>query len=275
MFKQHRKLVVMLLAVAAVLACLTYILARQQRITGKPDAPVAARTDAEDIESRLSRKADFIPAGKSASDQLIAVAQHYRIPMGVEWVDQGSLQELDVAPPPPPRESDPTVRDVLEAIVLRLPGYQMTTRNGVVHITHPAFADDAGNFLNVHIEEFQIENENLLAAKEQLRLSIDMTLHPDDYEGGYAGGYGHNPDDVLAKRNITFQGTDLTVREILDSLVKANGNALWVAQLDSDDFKTAAKASTTKPTKNSKQEEAMSKYRWNFVPLVEKPETRP
>lgn len=265
----------MLLAVAAVLACLTYILARQQGTTGKSDAPVAARTDAADIESRLSQKADFIPGGKSASDQLIAVAQHYRIPMGIEWVDQGSSQELEVAPPPPPRESGPTVRDVLEAIVLRLPGYQMTTRNGVVHITHPAFAGDADNFLNVQIEEFQIENESLLAAREQLRLSIDTTLHPDEYLGGYAGGYGYNPDDVFAKRNTTFTGTDLTVREILDGLVKANGNALWVAQLDSDDFKTAAKASSAKSTKNSKPEETISKYRWNFVPLVEKPETRP
>lgn len=179
---------------------------------------------------------------------------------------------LDVAPPP--RESNPTVRDVLQAIVLRLPGYQMTTRNGVVHITQPAFSGAAGNFLNVQIEEFQVEDENLLAAKEQLRLSIDMTLHPDDYEGGYAGGYGYNPDNVFAKRNISFTGKDLTVREILDGLVKANGNALWVAQLDLDDFQTAAKPSTTKPTKNSKPEEANSKYRWDFVPLVEKPATK-
>ncbi|HYP00826.1 MAG TPA: hypothetical protein VER76_11600 [Pyrinomonadaceae bacterium] len=272
MFKQHKKLVGMLLAGAVVLASLTYIFARQQGTMGKSDVPVAAWTDAEDIESRLSQKADFIPGGKSASDQLIAVAQHYRIPMGIEWVDQGRSQELDVAPPP--RESNPTVRDVLQAIVLRLPGYQMTTRNGVVHITQPAFAGAAGNFLNVQIEEFQVENENLLAAKEQLRLSIDMTLHPDDYEGGYAGGYGYNPDNVFAKRNISFTGKDLTVREILDGLVKANGNALWVAQLDLDDFQTAAKPSTTKPTKNSKPEEANSKYRWDFVPLVEKPATK-
>ncbi|HEX8633126.1 MAG TPA: hypothetical protein VF703_03130 [Pyrinomonadaceae bacterium] len=271
MFKQQKKFVVALLAFAAVLACLTYILARQQGTKGKPDMLLAARADSEDIESRLSQKADFIPGGKSAADQIIAVAQHYRIPMGIEWVNRSSSPEPDVAPPS--RESNLTVRDVLEAIVLRLPGYQMTTRNGVVHLADPAFTDDAANFLNVQIEEFQVENENLLTAKEQLRLSIDMTLNPDDYEGGYAGGYGYNPDDVFAKRNITFYSKDLTVREILDGLVKANGNALWVAQLD--DFKTAAKPLTAKPTKNSKQEEAISKYRWDFVPLVEKPETRP
>jgi hypothetical protein len=194
--------------------------------------------------------------------------------MGIEWVNQSSSPEPDAASPPPPNSSR-TVRDLLETIVLRLPGYQMTTRNGVVHIANPAFTDDADNFLNVQIEEFQVENENLLTAKEQLRLRIDMTLHADEYAGGYAGGYGYNPDDVFAKRKITFTGQDLTVREILDGLVKAEGNALWVAQLDLDNFKTAAKPSTTKPTKNSKQEEAIPKYRWNFLPLVEKPETRP
>jgi hypothetical protein len=64
----------MLLAVAAVLACLTYIIARQPGDTGKPDVPVAGRTDSEDIESRLSQKADFIPGGQSGSEQLVAVA---------------------------------------------------------------------------------------------------------------------------------------------------------------------------------------------------------
>jgi hypothetical protein len=272
MFKQHMKSVVILLAVAAVLICLPYILARQHPSLEKSGAPARSRIVLqEDVESKLSQKADFIPERKSFLDQLVGVAQHYRIPMGIEWIKPGSSQELDVPLPKP--ESSPTVRDLLQAIVSRLPSYQMTVQNGIVYVAQPVFAVDAKNFLNVRIEEFRVENENLLDAEEHLHLSIDMTLHPDKYEEGYMGGYGYNPDDVFAKRKITFTGEDLTVREILDGLVKASGNALWIAHFDPDDFKPA-KSSTTKSARTSDQEEDKSKYHWEFVPLVEKPGTR-
>lgn len=272
MSKQNKKLAVRLLAFAAVLVCLPYIFATQYRTFEKPHASVAFRTVPQDIESKLSRKADFTPSGKSTEDQLIAVAQHYQIPMGIEWVKQSGSQELVVALPAP--ESSPTVRDLLQAIVLRLPGYQMTVQNGIVHIAQPVSAVGADNFLNVRIEEFQVENANLFDAKEELLLSIDMTLHPDEYEDGYVGGYGGAPDDAFANHNFNFKSEDHTVREILDSLVKASGNSLWIAQPDSDDFKTAAKSSSVKSAGNNKQERTKSKYQWKFVPLVKKPENR-
>lgn len=273
MFQRHKKLALGFLAFAAVLACLSYILASQRRTLDSQPAPVESQAVSQDIESKLSRKADFIPSGKSALDQLIAVAQHYRIPMGIEWVEQSNSAEIDAALPT--RESSPTVRDLLQAIVSRLPGYELTVQNEIVHVAPPVFAVDADNFLNVQIEEFRIKKESLFDAKEQLRLLIDMTLHPEKYEGGYVGGYGGAPDDAFAKNDITFVGEDLTVREILDGLVKASGNALWVAELNPDDFKAAAKPSGAKVTKNSNQEGAQSKYQWRFVPLVEKPNTRP
>lgn len=139
----------------------------------------------------------------------------------------------------------------------------------------PVSAVGADNFLNVRIEEFQVENANLFDAKEELLLSIDMTLHPDEYEDGYVGGYGGAPDDAFANRNFNFKSEDHTVREILDSLVKASGNALWIAQPDSDDFKTTVKSSQAKSDRNNRQEGTKPKYQWKFVPLVEKPENRP
>jgi hypothetical protein len=269
MFKQSKRLSVALLGFTAVLGCLSFIFASQRQKINDLRAPAEFQTISQDIESKLSRKADFIPSGKSALDQLIAVAQHYRIPMGIEWVEQSSSLEIDVALPA--REGGLTVRELLQAIVSRLPDYQMTVQNGIVHVAPPVFAVDADNFLNVQIDEFHIKKENLFDAKEQLRLLIDMTLHPEDYEEGYVGGHGGAPDDAFAKNDITFTGEDLTVREILDGLIKASGNALWVAQLDPDDFKTAAKSTAVKPARNSNQDEARPKYRWRFVPLVEKP----
>jgi hypothetical protein len=143
----------------------------------------------------------------------------------------------------------------------------MTVQNGVVHVAPPVFAVDTDNFLNLLIEEFQVENENLFGAEHQLRLSIDMTRHPDEYEGGYAGGYGHDPDHVFAKRNVTFRGDDLSVREILDGLVKANGNALWIAEFDPVDFKAAAKTKAKTATDK--------RPIFKFVPLHEQTASRP
>lgn len=273
MFKQHKKLAVILLALAAALASLPYIFARQHRTPETPHLPAPARTDSQDLESKLARKADFIPGGKPAVDQLIAVAQHYRIPMGIEWVKKSGSPEPDVALRA--HESGPTVRDLLQAIVSRLPGCQMTVDHGVAHVADPTLVANTNNFLNLRIDEFRVENENLFDAEEKLRLTIDMTLHPDEYENGYAGGYGYAPDDVLAKRNITFTGEDMLVREILDGLAKASGNALWIAQLDADDLKIAANSSTARHARNNNQEGTKSKYNWKFVPLVEKPSNRP
>lgn len=275
MFKHHKKLAVTLLSFAAVLACLTYILASQQQAIEKPRVEATPQTVSQDIESKLSRKADFVPSGKSALDQLTEVAQHYQIPIGIEWIKQSDSRERDAQFPS--LESGATVRDLLQAIVLRLPGYEMTVQNEVVHVAQPAFAADADNFLNVLIEEFQVRNETLLDAKEHLRLSIDMTLHPEEYEEGHVGGYGNDPDDVFAKHKINFTGEDLKVREILDGLVKASGNALWIAKFDADDFKPAAKSSkssTAKAARNGNQAETKPKYQWQFVPLVEKPKNR-
>jgi hypothetical protein len=272
MSKQNKKLAIRLLALGAVLACLPYIFAMQRRTSEKAHAPVASQPVAQDMESKLSRKADFIPGGKSTKDQLIAVAQYYQIPMGIEWTKQSGSQELDMALPAP--ESSPTVRDLLQAIVLKLPGYQMTVQNGIVHVAEPVSAADAHNFLNVQIEEFRVEKVNLFDAEQELLISIDMTLHPDEYEDGYVGGYGGAPDDAFAKNNINFKSEDLTVREILDGLVKVSGNALWIAQPDSDDFKTTAKSSSAKSARNNKQEGTKPKYQWKFVPLIEKPGNR-
>jgi len=41
---------------------------------------------AQELDSKLAQKADFSPTASSAKEQLIQIAQHYKIPMGIEWV---------------------------------------------------------------------------------------------------------------------------------------------------------------------------------------------
>jgi len=177
-----------------------------------------------DLEAKLGCHADFVPSDKSALDRLIAIAQHYQIPMGIESIE--GIKELKAFPL---QAAPATVRDLLTQTVWRLPDYQMTVQNGVVNIARPLIAARTDNVLNLVIEEFIVDNDDLFAANYRLGIAIEMTLHPEIE--GYAGGYGHAPDHVFTKRPFTFNSNDLTVRQILDELAKANGNALWIATL--------------------------------------------
>ena len=211
----------------------------------------ATRGTAPDLKAKLAGKADFVPSDKFTLDRLVAIAKHYEIPMGIEWIGGTGAEDLELpAAAVPP---SPTVRDLLTAIVSRLPDYQLTVENEVVHIAPPVFAVRDDNFLNLLIEEFRLKNENLFGAQHYLKIAIEMTLHPKD-DGGYGGGYGYGPDHVFAKRQFSYKSDDLTVRQILDGLIKANGNALWIAEFERKDFAPPARP----------------KPQWRFVPLSEK-----
>jgi hypothetical protein len=246
-----------LFVIAAALLCLPLIFAAPQKRVGK-----SGKQGGSDLEAKLARKADFVPSDKSTLDRLVAIAKHYEIPMGIEWIGGTGSEDLEVPASAVP--ATPTVRDLLTAIVSRLPDYQFTVQNGVVHIAPPVFAVRSDNYLNLMIEDFAVDNDTLFGAAHDLRLAIDMTLHPKEYEGGYAGGYGNNPDHVFAKKRFSYKSDDLTVRQILDGLAKANGNALWIAEFDREDFAPQVNLNTAGPVKDKSED---SKPRWRFVPL--------
>jgi len=90
-----------------------------------------------------------------------------------------------------------------------------------------------------------------------------MELHPEKYTGGWNGGYGYPGDDVLSIQNITFSGRNIAVREVLDRIVKANGNSLWVVRLN------AASLNQRVPfSKTYKDDEAIVRI-WQILPLKE------
>jgi hypothetical protein len=63
-----------------------------------------------------------------------------------------------------------------------------------------------------------------------------MEFHPEKYTGGYNGGYGYPGDDTLSIPNISFSRRNIAVRDVLNRIVKANGNSLWVVRLTAADI---------------------------------------
>jgi hypothetical protein len=184
--------------------------------------------EAQSLESRLSQKADFSPASTSTKEQLIEVAQHYRIPMGIQWVSVPNNAAL-----PAPAEEQPTVKDLIDSILRRTPSYKFEIVGQVVNVFHVSFADDPRNFLNIRIANYEANRENVFGAEALLRFNIHRTLHPELYARGWNGGYGYGArrEDGFDVKNISFSGKNVTVREILNEIAEQNGNALWIVDL--------------------------------------------
>jgi len=183
----------------------------------------------QSLSSKLSQKADFVPTTSSPKDELIEVAQHYELPMGIEWI-----YAPDQARPALLIKAQPTVRGMIDMILRQTPGYIFEIKNGVINISNYSVAENPRNFLNLRIGEYNASKVNVFGAESLLRMAIARTVHPERYLGGTNGGYGYGVprDDGLDVKNISFSGTNLTVRDVLNALVRENGNSLWVVELD-------------------------------------------
>lgn len=183
---------------------------------------------AQSLEAKLAARADFTPDATSSKEQLVEVARHYGIPMGIEWIDMPSpgtsYSSVD---------KQPTVRDMIRLIVRRMPGYRLKIRDGIVNISYTSYAVDARNFLNIRIVEYHVNRENVFGAQALLRLNIHRALHPELYAGGSNGGYGYGVprDDTFNLKNISFSARNVTVRDILNRIVTVKGNAAWLIEL--------------------------------------------
>ena len=180
------------------------------------------------LEAKLARIPDFTPVRGTVREQLVQVARHYKVPMGIEWALQSEEKEVK-----PVVGHALTVMALLNSILQAAPEYSLNVRNGVVHVSYTRYTVDSRNFLNLRIAEFTLTNANVFDASAELRLKIRATLHPELFAGGSNGGYGYGiPDENgFDIENISFSGKDLTVRNILNRIVTSNGNTLWLVNI--------------------------------------------
>jgi hypothetical protein len=223
---------------------------------------LAVTLKAQDLPRQLSQPGSYQPKAMTTLQQLIEVAQHYRLPMGIEWV-QETKTETETAPLPEINQRR-TVNDLINAILENSHGYVAQQRDGVLHIAKTDFLDSRENFLNLRLGTFELQNSDVFGAQFLLRTSIRLRLDPE--RSGYNGGYGHGTprDDGFDKQNITFAGNNLSVREILNKIVVANDNALWVVQ-----FSPSQKMSDQpfRAVISLNDGQTMPDFHWQFIPL--------
>jgi len=187
------------------------------------------KVQAQSLEEKLETITDYVPKAITPVDQLVEVAQKFKIRMAIEWLERGHSSTPDKTPLSGKR----SVRELIEEIA---PEHRIEVAGGLVRIYSPAEAIHPSNFLNIRLKDYYVKQGDIFAAEDQLRWAIRFTLEPEKYANGFAGGYGHGANHVFEIPKFTLSGSDLTIREVLNRIALAQENALWVATIRSADL---------------------------------------
>lgn len=218
-----------------------------------------ART--ESLEEKLATATEYVPKAIAPVDQLVEVAQKFKIPMAIEWVERAGATTHDKTTASEKR----SVRELIEEIARMSPGHRIEVDDGLVRIYSPAEAVHPFNFLNIRLNSYSVKDGDLFAAEDQLRWAIRFTLEPEKYRHGFGGGYGHGANDVFEIPKFTLSGADLTIREVLNRIVLAQGNSLWVATINGADLEAGEPRWKGKSVDSG---DVPITSAWRFIPLA-------
>ncbi len=215
-------------------------------------------------ESLLLKEVKIFESKKTLMvEQIIELAARYQIPMGIEAIyDPGEKQSSPI------RMENTTVQEVLREILRENLSYSLQVTDGVIHVFPRSIVSDPRNFLNLRIPQFNLKEKSLLDALVELKLAMNMLLHPEKHVHGYGGGGGAglDPASGFDIRNITLEGKYLIVREILNQLILLNGNALWVVNFLPDQMMEAENFFAQTSYRFPGRKDIRGFY-WEFVPL--------
>jgi len=186
---------------------------------------------AHTLQEKLHQLTEYQPPATSPEEQLVNVARHFQIPIGIEWVERDTKAD----PPAPLNFTKGSVLELLTAIVDRGPKQALIVEDRIVCVFAPAEFHNPLNFLNFDIERYCVTSEPLLGAEFVLRLEIDQRLYPDKFKNGFAGGYGGGEKDFWIKEiNICINHTN--IRDVLTEIAAQSGKAGWLATLKPDEL---------------------------------------
>jgi hypothetical protein len=218
---------------------------------------LGARPDS--LEEKLGTVTDFVPEAIAPVEQLVEVARRFKIPIAVEWVER--------AHPAPLAQTRPSrkrfVRELIEEIAT---GYRVEVDNELVRIYSPTESVHPFNFLNIRLRRYIVKEADLFDAEYELRLAIKFALEPEKYVNGYFGGHGHGANHIFQIPKFTLSESDVTIREVLNRIALAQGNALWIATIKSEDLEGDEPGWKRKVADGGDLPVTSS---WHFLPLAE------
>lgn len=157
-------------------------------------------------------------------EALLAVSEHFQLPMGVEWVKTaGMLKPVSFS------RTHTTAAEVLQQVVSTYVGYDWRMDDGIVHVFNSALNSDPHNPLNIKVAHLgpagiwgSCRPLIVQGAEVWLRIGIGQVVEPGRGWGVSIGSGGNEPVLELPCK-------DVPVRYVLSRLVTATPRPIWVA----------------------------------------------
>ena len=186
-------------------------------------APAAADCGCEgNMKAQLAQPvSDFDNRGAPLIPTLLLIADVYNLPMGIERVTQEALER-----PVEVKLEDGTLSRLLDICMAQLPGYTWTMRDGVVNVFGEQELTQASNLFNLVVPSFEVHQQDLNDANSDLRMTV---LFLKERPAGVVGSYVGSSE--FKGQPLTFAARNLTVREILNGLVRLHGKSVWIARV--------------------------------------------
>jgi hypothetical protein len=222
---------------------------------------LTANISAQTLKEKLATQTNFKPENSSPSEQLIEVAQRFKLPMAIEWLEQTKETKSEVL------FNGGSVLELIKAILRQSPEQHLRIEDRILYIYPSSVVSHRFNFLNLRISNYDVKDESVFAAEAELRTKINMIFYPELYKNGYNGGFGGGSPHAFWRRNISFSGTNLTVRDILKRIAEESENALWIVRLRPEEFRGSQPKWRGVPRDESGH--APINSRWRFIALSE------
>ncbi len=163
----------------------------------------------------------FSNGGAPLIPTLLGVAAKYGIAMGIEKVTPDSLRK-----PVHVRLNGGTLSQLLDLCARQLPGYAWAPEDGVIDVFGRRERQDRSNLFNTVVPKFEVRDQTIDTASEQLEDNIlNLVARPKGIVGSYLGS------PALEARRITLSARRATLRRLLNLLVAADGQAVWIARV--------------------------------------------
>ena len=160
------------------------------------------------------------------------IAEDYEIPIGVEAASRGKGREIKVD------VRDGTLRDVLDAVIKQDPRYEWKEEGGVINFIPRSDRDElSADVLGTTLKQFVVKKGvALLDVKRDIVDQPEVNAKLDRAKvvtriGGFTGWDFRKPGP-----DFTLQMSNVTVREVLNQIIRTSDVKYWVVNRYGDNY---------------------------------------
>ena len=183
----------------------------------------------QSLESKLSAVVgDYSLAGFGSPRTIAKLGSDFHLSMGIETI----ARELRTPPQPSVWNlrgpwHGVTVAAILRDVVGQMPGHEFEISKGVVHVFPSALRGDPADILNAHVPVFEVRNQLVAVAAQQLAAQASDLMTPPEPGRPFL----HPALDILSSlrdRPVSFRLENPTIREALDKLCLSDRLNIWM-----------------------------------------------